>query len=353
MQRTGPILVVEDDPSFGPMIMRMLDLGGYEATLAPSAERAQALLGEHPFALVICDLTLPGISGLELLEQLSGKAPDLAFVVATGVSDPQVGTIATERGAYGYLIKPFDRAQLLITIANALHRRDLELRSREHGELLKRTVELRTRELRTAVADLHDSRRETITRLMRALEVRDGDTGAHVERIGRLAESLARWAGMPEEFVRMIGLAAPMHDVGKIAIPDQILLKPGALDPHERSQIERHPEIGEQILIGSSTELLQMGASIAATHHEWFDGSGYPGELRGEQIPIEGRIVAIVDVFDALHSDRCYRPALESPQALEIMRDERGTHFDPVLLDTFIEHYDEAMAIIESPPVPA
>ena len=316
MQRTGPILVVEDDPSFGPMIMRMLDLGGYEATLALSAESAQALLAKQPFALVICDLNLPGISGLELLEELAGQAPDLAFVVATGISDPQVGTVATERGAYGYLIKPFDRAQLLITIANALHRRDLELRSREHGDLLKRTVELRTRELRTAVADLHESRRETITRLMRALEVRDGDTGAHVERIGRLAESLARWAGMPEEFVRMIGLAAPMHDVGKIAIPDQILLKPGALDPHERSEIERHPEIGEQI-------------------------------------PIEGRIVAIVDVFDALHSDRCYRPALESPEALQIMRDERGSHFDPALLDCFIEHYDEAMAIIESPPVAA
>jgi putative two-component system response regulator len=339
------LLLIEDDPDVGPLLKRMLDEGGYEATLATSAEAARELLAENDFPLAICDINLPGISGLELLEMVDRDGPDLAIIIASGVSDPAIGALATERGAYGYLIKPFDQDQLLITVTNALHRRSLESEQREYGRRLERTVELRTRELRAAVAELSDSRRETITRLMRALEMRDGDTGAHIERIGRLAESLARWAGVEEERAQMIGLAAPMHDIGKIGISDQILLKPGPLEEDERREIERHPEIGREILIGSSTELLQLAATIAASHHEWWDGSGYPGELAGEEIPLEGRIVAIVDVFDALHSERCYRPALVPEQALQMMRDERGTHFDPDLFDTFMDHYEEAMEL--------
>lgn len=347
------LLLIEDDPDVGPLLRRMLEDGGYEATLATSAETARELLAENSFPLAICDINLPGISGLEMLEMVDRDDPDLAIIIASGVSDPAVGALATERGAYGYLIKPFDQDQLLITVANALHRRSLETEQREYGRRLERTVELRTRELRAAVAELSDSRRETITRLMRALEMRDGDTGAHIERIGRLAESLARWVGVEEERAQMIGLAAPMHDIGKIGISDRILLKPGPLDREERREIERHPEIGREILIGSSTDLLQLAATIAASHHEWWDGSGYPGELAGDEIPLEGRIVAIVDVFDALHSERCYRPALVPEQALQMMRDERGTHFDPDLFDTFIDHYEEAMELFRDALVAA
>lgn len=341
------LLLIEDDLDLGPLLKRMLERGGYEVTLATSAERAGELIAERSFALAICDINLPGISGLELLELIGGDDPQLPVVIASGVGDLATGALATERGAYGYLVKPFDQEQLLITVANALHRSRLELAKREDGRRLERTVEVRTRELRLAISELTDSRKETITRLMRALEMRDGETGAHIERIGRLAESLALWAGLERERAEMIGLAAPMHDIGKIGISDRILLKPGPLEPPERQEIERHAEIGQQILVGSGHELLQLAARIAATHHEWWDGSGYPGELAGEEIPIEGRIVAIVDVFDALHSKRCYRPALPRGEALRMMRDERGSHFDPRLLDAFLDRYDEAMRLID------
>lgn len=340
------VLVVEDDPAFGPLIVRMLASGGHQAVLANSAEQAERLLEGSRFRLVICDINLPGASGLELVGRLTEDPTGPAVIVASGVSDPQTGSTANRSGAYGYLVKPFDVSQLLITVDNALHRRELELAARENERHLERTVELRTRELRSAVAELSASRRETITRLMRALELRDGDTGAHVERIGRLAESLALWAGVDPSHAQMIGLAAPMHDIGKIGIPDRVLLKPGPLAPEERAEIERHAEVGGELLRGSELELLRLASTIAESHHEWFDGSGYPGNLAGDRIPVEGRIVAIVDVFDALHSDRCYRPALDPADALQIMRDERGTHFDPALLDAFLDHYDEALALI-------
>ncbi len=337
------ILVVEDDSAFGPMLERMLGEAGHPSDLATSTERARELLGSRDYELAICDIRLPDGSGLDLLAGLGDAGTDLPVIIASGVSDPAIGREATIQGAYGYLVKPFERDQLLITVRNALHRHHLERERKEYSELLERTVEVRTRELQAAVTELTSSRQETINRLMRALELRDSETGAHVERIGMLSESLSRWAGLPEDRARMIGLAAPMHDIGKIGISDKVLLKPGPLDPEERAEIERHAELGHEILVDSATDLLQLAATIAATHHEWYDGSGYPGRLAGEQIPIEGRIVAITDVFDALHSDRCYRPALAEEEAHKIMGDERGTHFDPTLLDAFLDHYDEAV----------
>jgi putative two-component system response regulator len=323
----------------------MLSEAGHPSSLAASAVEARALLESEQFELAICDIQLPDGSGLDLLAGMSDSGADLPVIIASGVSDPAIGRVATIQGAYGYLIKPFERDQLLITLRNALHRHRLEQEQRRHSELLERTVEARTRELKEAVAELTISRQETITKLMRALGMRDSDTGAHVERIGSLAESLARWAGLSTARARIIGLAAPMHDIGKIGVPDRVLLKQGPLTAEERAEIERHPEIGHEILVDSTTELLQLAATIAATHHEWYDGSGYPAQLTGEEIPIEGRITAICDVFDALHSDRHYRAALPRERALSIMHEERGTHFDPGLLDVFLDHYDEALEI--------
>jgi response regulator RpfG family c-di-GMP phosphodiesterase len=345
------VLVVEDDPSYGPLIARMLERGGdFSATLATTAEQAAAVVAEREFPLAVCDIHLPGVSGLELIELLRAETPEIAIVIASGVSDTGVAGAATELGAYGYLIKPLDPNQLLVTVDNALHRRRLELVARRHEQELEATVAARTAELEEAIAELSRSRRETIARLMRALEMRDGDTGAHVDRIGALAESLSRWIGIDPERAQSIGLAARMHDIGKIGVPDRVLLKPGPLDPHERREIERHPLIGREILFGSDTELLQLATAIAATHHEWFDGSGYPFGVSGEEIPVEGRIAAIVDVFDALHSERCYRPALAPEEALAVMRAGRGTQFDPQLLDVFLGHYEEAIAILGIAP---
>jgi methanogenic corrinoid protein MtbC1 len=198
-------------------------------------------------------------------------------------------------------------------------------------------VEGRSSELRRALTELEIAQAETVRRLSMAVEFRDEDTGAHIERIGRFSRLLAEQIGMDEEFCERIFHASPLHDVGKVAIPDAILLKPGPLTPEERAIVETHAEEGYRLVAGSSSAILEMAATIALSHQEKWDGSGYPRGLAGEAIPIEGRIVAIADVFDALTSDRVYRKAFPVEKAVKIMLEERGRHFDPVLLDAFME----------------
>lgn len=186
---------------------------------------------------------------------------------------------------------------------------------------------------------------EMLRRLSEAVGRRDLETGAHIRRIGRHAALLAGTHGLDEETVRAIGLAAPMHDVGKVAIPDSILLKPGELSAGERQVMQRHAQIGHDILAYSGSPLLDLAGEIALTHHERFDGKGYPAGLPGEKIPLAGRIVALADVFDALVSDRPYRERLPLERALEIMQEGRGTHFDPILLDCFMENLDAVLEV--------
>lgn len=202
----------------------------------------------------------------------------------------------------------------------------------------------RGEDLRRALSELEIAQAETVRRLSMAVEFRDEDTGAHIERIGRFSTLLARAIGMPPEFCRRMSHAAPLHDVGKVAIPDAILLKPGSLTPEERAIVETHAEEGHRLLRGSSSSILDMGAAIALSHHERWDGGGYPRGLNAENIPIEGRIVAIADVFDALTSHRVYRDAFSVVQAREMMLAEAGKHFDPVLLQAFMEVLDTSGA---------
>src|SRR6202035_5744096 len=183
---------------------------------------------------------------------------------------------------------------------------------------------------------------ETVRRLSMAVEFRDEDTGAHIERIGRFSRLLGKHIGMEPDFCERLSHAAPLHDVGKVAIPDAILLKPGPLTPQERAIVETHAEEGHRLVRGSSSAILEMAATIALSHQEKWDGTGYPRGLAGESIPIEGRIVAIADVFDALTSDRVYRQAFPVDEAVKIMREQRGRHFDPVLLDAFMEVLGES-----------
>jgi hypothetical protein len=202
---------------------------------------------------------------------------------------------------------------------------------------LRQEIDDRSDELHRALTELEIAQSETVRRLSMAVEFRDEDTGAHIERIGRFSTLLAEQAGLDGERCERLGYAAPLHDVGKVAIPDAILLKPGPLTAEERAIVETHAEEGHRLLRGSSSSILDMAATIALSHHEKWDGSGYPRGVVGEAIPIEGRIVAVADVFDALTTDRVYRPAYTLEQAVELMREQRGRHFDPVLLDTFLE----------------
>jgi methanogenic corrinoid protein MtbC1 len=207
---------------------------------------------------------------------------------------------------------------------------------------LEEEIDGRSQELRRALSELEVAQTETVRRLSMAVEFRDEDTGAHIERIGRLSTLLAEQIGMDAEFCERLSHAAPLHDVGKVAIPDSILLKPGPLTAEERAIIETHAEEGHRLLRGSSSSILELATSIALSHQEKWDGTGYPRGLGGEAIPIEGRIVAIADVFDALTSDRVYRKAFSVEEAVQMMREQRGLHFDPVLLDAFMEVLDRA-----------
>jgi len=295
---------------------------------------------------------MPGESGMELLSHIRSSFPATAVVMVTGEDDQQLAMSAIEHGAYGYMVKPVRSGELLINVANALHRRRSEADRQQMVSTLENAVQDSSYKLEHALQELHlsesmvwASQAETILRLARLVEFRDEETGHHLQRMSSYCEILACELGLSERHREVVRLASQLHDVGKVAIPDSILRKSGKLTPQEFEVIQTHAEIGHEMLTGSTSEVVQIGATIALTHHERWDGSGYPGELSGEEIPEEGRIAAIADVFDALTSDRVYRPAFPVSLALKTMQAERGTHFDPRMLDAFMHALPEVEAV--------
>jgi putative two-component system response regulator len=341
--RTGRILIVDDEPCIREILCRWLFAEGYECRQAEDAGEALRRLEGGRFDLMISDIRMPGRSGLELLDLARGLYPDLAVIMLTAVDDRDTAIHTLEAGAFGYVIKPFDRNELLINVVNSLERRRLSMLGRDYqhrleAEVCERTAQLRRRE------------EEVALRLVSAAEHRDAETGAHIRRIGRYAEVIAEARGWEPQAAEELRMAAPMHDVGKIGIPDQILLKPGALTSHEFSIIERHTTMGAEILAGSRIPMLRLACEIALTHHERWDGGGYPRGLSREQIPEAGRIVAVADVYDALVHQRVYRPAMSESQALDIMQKARGRQFDPDIFDTFISVLPQLRAIRQGLP---
>lgn len=324
------ILVVDDEPYIREIVMRWLSGEGYDCAQASDAETALRTLDGHAPELMVSDICMPGGSGLGLLRAARARQPDLAVIMLTAVDDRMTATRALEAGAYGYVIKPFDRNEMLISVVNALERRRLTRLANEYQEQLEQEVRERTDELRMR-------EEEVALRLVSAAEHRDIETGAHIRRIGMFAEILARARGWDRARAEEIRLAAPMHDVGKIGIPDRILFKPGSLTGREFGVIERHTTMGATILSGSRIPVLRLACQIALTHHERWDGSGYPHGLVGDEIPEAGRIVAVADVYDALVHPRIYRPAFSEHRAIETMQRDRGRHFDPRVFDAFLE----------------
>jgi putative two-component system response regulator len=325
------ILVVEDDPLIRDLVARMLRSEGADPVVADRVSSAREALAADPtIHIVITDLNLPGESGLDFVRSLAGDSADLGVIVASGEDSAEVASTLIDLGVYSYLTKPFRMNDLVIGVRSALQRRALLLENR------------RARDLREQALN-----RETISRLAAAAELRDLETGEHLVRMSEYSAVIARELGLPDEQVELLRVASPMHDVGKIGIPDGILLKPGPLTPEERATMEQHAEIGYEILADSDVELLRLGALLALTHHERYDGSGYPRGLSGDQIPIEARIVAIADVFDALTSDRVYRCALSIDEALELMCPQREKQFDPRAFDAFMRALPEILAVRE------
>jgi putative two-component system response regulator len=347
------ILIVDDEGPVRKLLGRIVSQLGHQVTLAGNADEAvQLLRDDRTVELVLTDVRMPGTSGLDLATQIGRDFHGTAVVMVSGVDDPETAGRAIETGVYGYVLKPFRATEIQITVMNALRRRAVEVENRRHREVLEDLVAGRTSELRLTLdllaqsnRKLNEAQEEIIKRLSIASEVRDEETGAHIHRMSAYSAILADEVGLEPERCELIRVASPLHDVGKIGVPDSILRKPGKHTPDEFEVMKQHAVFGYRTLTGTGFALLDVAATIAWTHHERWEGSGYPRGLKGDQIPIEGRIVAIADVYDALTTKRVYKPAFTVERSLEIMREGKGRHFDPILLECFFRRFDEIQAV--------
>ena len=345
------VLIVDDARETLEFLCSLLEMNGYVCVPAASAAEARALLQQQAFEVALCDVNLPGESGLSLVRSILAKHPDTATIMVTAMDDQRIADVALEQGAYGYVIKPFEPNEILISVANALRRRKLEHERRTNRERLEQVVLARTAELRETIVRLEQTERalrqaqdEAIQRLVMAAEFREKGSLWHIQRMSRYCALVAYRLGWPNERCELVRLASTMHDIGKIGTPDELFIKPGEFTPEESKVMQQHTEIGRRLLSGSA-ELLKVASSIAWTHHERFDGSGYPRGLAGEAIPLEGRIAAIADAFDAITTRRVYKQTLPVEQAVDAMRLGRGRHFDPQLLDFFLDSMDQVRDI--------
>lgn len=337
------IMLVDDEPANLKLLERMLRNEGY-TNLVPVQDPRLVLLTykQEPTDLILLDINMPYLDGYEVMEQLFRLQDPLLppIVVLTAQAGRDFLMKALQAGARDFLSKPFDRFELLARVRNMLDAQ-LALRMTYHQkDVLELLVQKRTREV---VA----SRLEVVRRLAKAAEYRDNETGQHVLRMSHSCALLAEKIGLPRDWCETILLASTMHDVGKIGISDTILLKPGKLTPEERAIMETHVLIGADIFEGADSDLLQMARTIALTHHEKWDGTGYPNRLKGESIPLEGRISAIADVFDALTSDRPYKKAWPVEEAVANLQENAGSHFDPALVEGFLAIMPQILEINE------
>jgi len=327
------ILVVDDEALNVRLLERILARAGFtDVSTVMDPRRVPELYAAYRPDLVLLDLHMPGRDGFGVLEDLAElTAGDgyLPVLMLTGDASAEAKRRALALGAKDFLAKPFDAQEVVLRIRNLLETRALYRALAEQNARLERRVRERTRELDQAQL-------EVLERLAAAAEFRDDDTGQHTQRVGELVARLAVILGLPADQVELVRRAAPLHDVGKIAIPDDILRKPGRLTPAEFDVMKTHAAVGALLLAGGRSALVSMAERIARSHHERWDGSGYPDGLRGEEIPLEARLVAVADVVDALSHDRPYRPAWALDAVLALVRTERGRHFDPAVADALL-----------------
>lgn len=346
-------MVADDDPDARRALERALRSFGHEVKVARDGVEALAKL-KLDIDLVILDAAMPNMDGFEVAERIRADPDclDLPIIMVTGLDSKADRLRAVEVGVNDFISKPFEIPELQLRSAWLLKLKEAHDAIKRHHAELERTVDKRTAALREALEEAAEAQRQTyaahldtIRRLVIAAEYKDRDTAAHIERIGLLSALLARGLGLSPGRVELIRHAAPMHDVGKIGVPDSVLLKPGKLDGDEWELMKQHTTIGGRILHGSPSELLQLGEKIALSHHERWDGTGYPGGTAGDEIPLEGRICAVADVFDALTSNRHYRDALPNETVYGMMEAQAECHFDPDVLEVFFRERQEVEAI--------
>ena len=329
------ILVVDDETSVREVMCSILDQAGYECRPVGSARDALAVLrSSENISIVLSDLVMEGADGLTLLTQMKEAFPDIPIVMVTAVHDISVALAAIRNGAYDYLLKPFDKEQLLAMVRRALETRRLRLENLAYQTKLESLVSARTDMLRRTLADLERSYDITLEALGDALDLKDAETEGHSKRVTAFTIAIARAMELPQERVRVIARGAFLHDVGKMAIPDAILRKPGRLSPDEQLIMQEHAFLGYQML--RKIPFLQEAAEIVYSHQERYDGSGYPRGLKGDQIPLGARIFAVADTFDAMTSDRPYRAAQSISSGRREIERNAGKQFDPEVVKVFL-----------------
>ena len=342
------ILIVDDEPANVRLLERILQREGFrevESTTDP--RQFLALYGARRTDILLLDLHMPGLDGFAVMEQLAGRIPPENFVpilVLTADITPEARQRALSAGAKDFLTKPVDPAEVVLRIKNLLQTRHYYQQLQRQNQTLERKVGERTRELEKAQIEI-------LERLARAAEYRDDETGHHAQRVGHTAALIARRLGMSDEDVVLIRRAAPLHDVGKIGIPDEILLKPGRLTTEEFEEMKKHTSIGAGILAGSKFPVLQLAEEIALYHHENWDGSGYM-QMEGSLIPRSAQVVHAADVFDALTHERPYKRAWSVEEALDEIQNLNGRFFEPVIVDALNEVHEDGRLEVKGAPPP-
>lgn len=352
-EETYKILVADDDEMTCTLHAAFIRGFGYEVEMAVDGVEALAKIG-HGVDLLLTDVHMPNMDGFEVARRIREdySSQELPIVMATSLEAREDRLRAYEVGVNDFINKPVDHTELKLRLKWLLELKSAQDHLRRSKHILEETVAVRTRELREALEEVTEARREiqgahldTIRRLTLAAEYKDHDTAGHIERIGRYAQVVAMAMRLEPEIVDLLRHAAPMHDVGKLGIPDSIMLKPGPLDEHERAIMNTHPMIGAQILAGSGSAVIQMGERIAMTHHENWNGSGYPRGMSGDDIPMEARICTVVDFYDALTMDRPYRKAVPADEVVEMIIQNSRSAFDPRVVDVFLETLSDIQAI--------
>jgi putative nucleotidyltransferase with HDIG domain len=334
------ILVVDDEEAIREIVSAILAAAGYTCKHAGSGMEALALLNSgEQFELMLSDLMMADLDGIGLLERSKEKFPDMPVVMVTAVHDISVALAAISNGAYDYLLKPFEREQLLKSVARALEHRRLKLENREYQTNLESLVKDRTAQLQNAMTELERSYDITLQALGDALDLKDAETEGHSRRVTAFTMAIAKAMGVPREQIDVIARGAFLHDIGKMAIPDNILLKPGKLDDKEREIMREHCFHGYQML--KKIPFLAEACEIVYSHQEHYDGSGYPRGLRGNEIPLGARIFSVADTLDAIISNRPYRPARTLEEARKEIKAWTGRQFDPEVVDVFLKMPDD------------